>query len=72
VKFLTKLGKSAAETYSLLTEVYDDECLSRTQVLFHTKKYYFVRMFIIFDIGEVKFLQQVANVYIKTPLMPQL
>jgi hypothetical protein len=32
VKFLAKLGKSATEIYSLLMEVYGDECLSRTQV----------------------------------------
>jgi hypothetical protein len=32
VKFPAKLGKSATETYSLLMEVYGDECLSRTQV----------------------------------------
>jgi hypothetical protein len=29
IKFLTKLGKSATETYNLLTEVYGDHCLSR-------------------------------------------
>jgi hypothetical protein len=32
VKFLAKLGKSATETYSVLMEVYSDECLTRTQV----------------------------------------
>ena len=32
IKFLTKLGKSVTETYNLLTEVYGDQCLSRTQV----------------------------------------
>jgi hypothetical protein len=32
VKFLAKLGKSATQKYNLLTEVYGDECLSRTQV----------------------------------------
>ena len=32
IKFLTKLGKSATVTYNLLTEVYGDQCLSRTQV----------------------------------------
>ena len=32
VKFCVKLGKSATETYHLLKKVYDDECLSRTQV----------------------------------------
>ena len=32
IKLLTKLGKSATETYNLLTEVYGDQCLSRTQV----------------------------------------
>jgi hypothetical protein len=26
VKFLAKLGRFAAETYSLMMEVYDDEC----------------------------------------------
>jgi hypothetical protein len=40
VKFLAKLGKSVTETYNLLTEVYGDECISRTQVfkLFKTFK----------------------------------
>jgi hypothetical protein len=33
VKFLTELGKFATETYSLLMEVYGDECLFRTPVL---------------------------------------
>jgi hypothetical protein len=28
VKFLAKVGKSATQTYSLLMEVYGDECLS--------------------------------------------
>ena len=32
VKFCVKLGKSATGTYDLLKKVYDDECLSRTQV----------------------------------------
>jgi hypothetical protein len=32
VKFLEKLGKSTTETYSLLMEVYGDECLSHTEV----------------------------------------
>jgi hypothetical protein len=32
VKFLAKLGKFTTETYSLLMEVYGDECLSCTQV----------------------------------------
>jgi hypothetical protein len=32
VKFLATLGEYATETYSLLMEVYGDECLSRTQV----------------------------------------
>jgi len=32
IKFLAKLGKSATETYNLLTEVYGDQCVSRTQV----------------------------------------
>jgi len=32
VKFCVKLGKSATETYNLLKKVYDDECLSYTQV----------------------------------------
>ena len=39
IKFLTKLGKSATETYNLLTEVYGDQCLSRTQVLEWFKKF---------------------------------
>ena len=38
IKFLTKLGKSATETYNLLTEVYGDPCLSRTQVFEWFKK----------------------------------
>ena len=32
VKFCVKLGKSAIEAYHLLKKLYDDECLSRTQV----------------------------------------
>jgi len=32
IKFLTKLGKSATQTYNLLTEVYGDQCLSHMQV----------------------------------------
>ncbi|PNF30316.1 hypothetical protein B7P43_G15022 [Cryptotermes secundus] len=39
IKFLTKLGKSATETYNLLTEVYGDQCLSRTQVFEWFKKF---------------------------------
>ena len=39
VKFLTKLGKSATETYNLLTEVYGDQCLFRTQVFEWFKKF---------------------------------
>jgi len=39
IKFLTKLGKSATETYNLLTEVYGDQCLSRTQVFELFKKF---------------------------------
>ena len=39
IKFLTKLGKSVTETYSLLTEVYGDQCLSRTQVFEWFKKF---------------------------------
>jgi len=35
IKFLTKLGKSATETYNLLTEVYGD----RTQVFEWFKKF---------------------------------
>ena len=38
IKFLTKLVKSATETYNLLTEVYGDQCLSRTQVFEWIKK----------------------------------
>ena len=38
IKFLTKLGKSATETYNLLTELYGDQCLSRTQVFEWFKK----------------------------------
>jgi hypothetical protein len=36
---LAKLGKSATETYSLLMEVYGDECLSRTQVFEWFKRF---------------------------------
>jgi len=39
IKFLTKLGKSATETYNLLTAVYGDQCLSRTQVFEWFKKF---------------------------------
>jgi len=39
MKFLTTLGKSATETYNLLTEVYGDQCLSRTQVFEWFKKF---------------------------------
>ena len=39
IKFLTKLGKSATETYNLLTEVYGDQCLSHTQVFEWFKKF---------------------------------
>ena len=39
IKFLTKLGKSATETYNLLTEVYGDQCLSRKQVFEWFKKF---------------------------------
>ena len=39
IKFLTKLGKTATGTYNLLTEVYGDQCLSRTQVFEWFKKF---------------------------------
>jgi len=39
IKFLTKLEKSATETYNLLTEVYGDQCLSGTQVFELFKKF---------------------------------
>jgi len=39
IKFLTKLRKSATETYNLLTEVYGDQYLSRTQVFEWFKKF---------------------------------
>lgn len=39
IKFLTKLKKSATETYNLLTEIYGDQCLSRTQVFEWFKKF---------------------------------
>jgi len=39
IKFLTKLGKSTTETYNLLTEVYGDQSLSRTQVFEWFKKF---------------------------------
>ena len=38
IKFLTKLGKSATETYNMLTEVYGNQCLSHTQVFEWYKK----------------------------------
>jgi hypothetical protein len=39
VKFLAKLGKSATETYSLLVEDYDDECIFCTQVFEWFKRF---------------------------------
>jgi len=39
IKFLTKVGKSATETYNLLTAVYGDQCLSRTHVFEWIKKF---------------------------------
>ena len=39
IKCPTKLGKSATETYNLLTEVYGDQCLSRMQVFKWFKKF---------------------------------
>ena len=39
IKLLTKLGKSATETYNLLTQVYGDQCLSCTQVFKWFKKF---------------------------------
>ena len=39
IKFFTKLGKSGTEIYNLLTEVYGDQCLSRTQVFEWFKKF---------------------------------
>ena len=38
IKFLTQLGKSATDSYNMLTEVYGDQCLSRTQVFEWFKK----------------------------------
>ncbi|EFN78026.1 Putative uncharacterized protein FLJ37770, partial [Harpegnathos saltator] len=32
IKFCFKLGKSGAETYETLKNVYGDECMSRAQV----------------------------------------
>jgi len=32
IKFCFKLGKTAAETVELMTEVYGDNCLSRAQI----------------------------------------
>ena len=32
IKFCFKLGKKFAETYELLKKVYEDDCMSRTQV----------------------------------------
>jgi len=39
VKFCVKLGKSATETYDLLTKVCGDECLSRTHVIEWLKRF---------------------------------
>jgi hypothetical protein len=39
VKFLAKLGKSRTETYTLLMEVYGDECLSHMQVFEWFKRF---------------------------------
>jgi hypothetical protein len=39
VKFLARLVKSTTETYSLLMEVYGDECLSCTQVIVWFKRF---------------------------------
>lgn len=39
VKFLVKLGKSATETYSLLQQVYREECMSRTRVFEWCKRF---------------------------------
>ena len=39
VKFCVKLGKSATETHNLLKKVYDDECLSCTQVFEWFKRF---------------------------------
>ena len=39
IKFLTKLGKFATETYNLLTEVYGDRCLSRSENFEWFKKF---------------------------------
>lgn len=39
VKFLVKLGKSATETYSLLQQVYREECMSRTRVFEWHKRF---------------------------------
>jgi transposase len=39
IKFLTKLGKSARETYNFLKELYGDQCLSRTHVFEWFKKF---------------------------------
>jgi hypothetical protein len=39
VKFLAKLGKCSTKTYALSMEVYDDECLSHTQVFEWFKRF---------------------------------
>ncbi|KAJ8959646.1 hypothetical protein NQ318_021833 [Aromia moschata] len=39
LKFLVKLGKTFTETYSMLKEVYGNECLSRTQVFEWFKRF---------------------------------
>ena len=39
IKFIRKLGKSATETYNLLTEVNGDQCPSHTQVFEWFKKF---------------------------------
>ena len=39
LKFLVKLGKTATEALTMLTKVYGDECLSRTQVFEWFKRF---------------------------------
>lgn len=39
IKFLFKLGKSATEAYSMLQQVYGDDCLSRTRVFEWFKRF---------------------------------
>ena len=38
IKFYAKLGKNASETFSLMQQVYGDDCLSRANVFLWHKR----------------------------------